>query len=318
MKKICVLGLGYIGLPTASILGNKGYQVIGVDVKKEAVDTINRGGIHIVEPDLEILTRSAVHSGNLKASLKPEAADAFIICVPTPLVDEGQGGNKVPELKYVEQATESIVPFLKKGNLVILESTSPAGTTHDVVAPILAKSGLKVGEDIYLAYCPERVLPGHILKEAVENDRIIGGFNAKSAEVAEVLYRSFVTGNIFRTNDTTAELCKLAENSFRDVNIAFANELALIAEKHGVNPWELIKLASKHPRVKILNPGPGVGGHCIAVDPWFIVHKDPEITPLIRTARQVNDSMPEVVVKKVKASAKKFKKPVIACLGLAY
>jgi UDP-N-acetyl-D-mannosaminuronic acid dehydrogenase len=319
MKKICVLGLGYIGLPTASILANKGYDVHGVDVNKRAVDTINRGEIHIVEPDLDILVRSAVNSGHLKAATAPDKADAFLICVPTPFLEgETKKGRKVPDLTYVEAATRSILPVVEKGNLVVLESTSPPGTTVKLVAGILAQAGWKVGEEIYVAHCPERVLPGQILREAVGNDRVIGGINRKSAEVAEELYRSFVTGNIHLTDATTAELCKLAENSFRDVNIAFANELSLIAEELGVNAWELISLANRHPRVNILSPGPGVGGHCIAVDPWFIVDAAPKLARLIQTAREVNDAKPHWVVERVRERAKRFKKPVIGLMGLAY
>jgi UDP-N-acetyl-D-mannosaminuronic acid dehydrogenase len=319
MKKICVLGLGYIGLPTASILANKGYQVHGVDVNKKAVDTINRGEIHIVEPDLDILVRSAVNSGNLKASTEPAQADAFLICVPTPFL-EGQTkkGRKIPDLSFVEAATRSILPVVAKGNLVVLESTSPPGTTVKMVAGILAAAGWKVGEDVYVAHCPERVLPGQILREAVGNDRVIGGINAKSAEVAAELYRSFVTGDIHLTDATTAELCKLAENSFRDVNIAYANELSLIAEELGVNAWELIQLANRHPRVNILSPGPGVGGHCIAVDPWFIVDATPKLARLIQCAREVNDAKPYWVVERVKERAKRFKRPVIGVMGLSY
>lgn len=319
MKKICVMGLGYIGLPTASILANKGYKVHGVDLNKAAVDTINKGGIHIVEPDLDILVRSAVNSGNLKASTKPATADAFLICVPTPLVGEGDAkAEKVPDLSYVEAATRAILPYLKKGNLVVLESTSPPMTTNKVVAKIIAEAGYAIGEEIFIAYCPERVLPGQILKEAVGNDRVIGGINAKSAEVAHELYRSFVTGNIYLTDSTTAELCKLSENSYRDVNIAFANELSIIADHFGVNAWELIKLANKHPRVNILQPGPGVGGHCIAVDPWFIVHAVPKQAKIIRAGREVNDAKTDWVVQHVKQRAKRFKKPVIGLMGLAY
>jgi UDP-N-acetyl-D-mannosaminuronic acid dehydrogenase len=319
IEKICVLGLGYIGLPTASILANKGFKVLGVDVSKHAVDTINRGEIHIVEPDLDILVRSAVNSGNLTASTKPAKADAFIICVPTPLVGEDDPkAKKKPDLSYVEAATKSIVPVLEKGNLVVLESTSPPGTTRDMVAAIVAKAGFKVGSEIYVAHCPERVLPGQILKEAVGNDRVIGGINEKSAQVARDLYGSFVAGNIFLTDATTAEMCKLTENSFRDVNIAFANELSVLADEMGINVWELIELANKHPRVNILSPGPGVGGHCIAVDPWFIVDAVPGLSRLIRTAREVNDAKPDWVVRHVLEKAKRFKKPVIGLLGLAY
>lgn len=314
MKKICVLGLGYIGLPTASVLATKGYSVVGVDVNPRVVETIKKGNIHIVEPDLDILVKSAVLSGNLTASSKPREADVFIIAVPTPFKED-----KKPDLTYVEGATESIIPVLKKGNLVILESTSPVGTTESrVSAKIAERTGWKPGEDYFVAHCPERVLPGRILKELVDNDRIIGGVDRASAEAARDLYAAFVSGNIFLTDCNTAEMAKLVENAYRDVNIAFANELSLICDRLGMRVWEVIELANKHPRVNILQPGPGVGGHCIAVDPWFIVDSAPEQARLIRTAREVNDSKPRFVVEKVKKQARKFKAPVIGCLGLAY
>ncbi|HUI44937.1 MAG TPA: UDP-N-acetyl-D-mannosamine dehydrogenase [Nitrospirota bacterium] len=314
MKTICVLGLGYIGLPTASILATKGFSVIGVDTKQQVIDTIKKGNIHIVEPDLDILVKSAVHSGNLTTSLKPQEADVFIIAVPTPFKED-----RKPDLTYVAAAVESIIPVLKKENLVILESTSPVGTTESAVASLIAEhKQWKAGEDFFVAHCPERVLPGRILKELVDNDRIIGGINRASAEAARDLYSSFVSGNIFLTDCTTAELVKLVENAYRDVNIAFANELSLICDHLGLRVWEVIELANKHPRVNILRPGPGVGGHCIAVDPWFIVDAAPEQSRLIRTARVVNDSKPHFVVEKVKKQARKFKAPVIGCLGLSY
>jgi UDP-N-acetyl-D-mannosaminuronic acid dehydrogenase len=285
-----------------------------VDTNPRVVETINRGNIHIVEPDLDILVKSAVHSGNLTASSKPEEADVFIIAVPTPFRD-----NKKPDLTYVETATESIIPVLKKGNLVILESTSPVGTTESRVSAIIKKQlGWKPGEDFFVAHCPERVLPGRILKELVDNDRIIGGINRASAEAARALYSTFVIGNIFLTDCNTAEMAKLVENAYRDVNIAFANELSLICDYLGIRVWEVIELANKHPRVNILQPGPGVGGHCIAVDPWFIVDSAPAQSRLIRTAREVNDSKPHFVIEKVKKQALKFKAPVIGCLGLTY
>lgn len=313
MKKICVLGLGYIGLPTASIMATKGFSVVGVDVNPRVVETINGGKIHIVEPDLDILVKSAVHSGNLTAESQPMEADVFIIAVPTPFKE-----NKKPDLTYVEQATESLVPVLKKGNLVILESTSPVGTTESITSMIQKRMGWKPGEDFYAAHCPERVLPGRILKELVDNDRIIGGINKTSAELTRDLYRTFVTGNIYLTDCKTAEMSKLVENASRDVNIAFANELSLICDRLGISVWDVIELSNKHPRVKILQPGPGVGGHCIAVDPWFIVDAAPEESRLIRMAREVNDSKPHAVVDKIKKRAEKFKSPVIGCLGLAY
>lgn len=312
-KTICVVGLGYIGLPTASLLGTKGYQVYGVDTSAHVVDTTNQGKIHIVEPDLDILVKSAVQAGNLSAGLQPKEADIFIIAVPTPFK-----GDHEPDLSYVENATRMIAPYVRPGNLVILESTSPVGTTDGVVAKILKEAGLDVDKEVFVAHCPERVLPGRILVELVENDRIVGGVNEVSTQQAVAFYKTFVRGEVFSTDSRTAEMTKLTENSFRDVNIAFANELSLICDKEGINVWKLISLANRHPRVNILNPGPGVGGHCIAVDPWFIVARAPEQARLIRTAREVNDHKPEWVISKVKASADKFKHPVIGCLGLSF
>lgn len=311
--KICVIGLGYIGLPTASLLGTKGFNVVGVDTSEYVVNTINQGKIHIVEPDLDILVKSAVQAGNLKASLTPTEADIFILAVPTPFKDA-----HVPDLSYVESATRMIAPYVKSGNLVILESTSPVGTTNDVVAKILTEQGLAVGVEVFVAHCPERVLPGRILTELVENDRIVGGINEISTQKTIEFYETFVRGEVLATDAKTAELSKLTENAFRDVNIAFANELSLICDRENINVWELIKLANRHPRVNILQPGPGVGGHCIAVDPWFIVARTPEQARLIRTAREVNDAKPQWVIEKVKTSANKFKNPVIGCLGLAF
>jgi UDP-N-acetyl-D-mannosaminuronic acid dehydrogenase len=307
------LGLGYIGLPTASLLGTRGYKVVGVDVSAKVVDTINQGNVHIVEPDLDILVKSAVQSGNLRASLVPEESDVFIIAVPTPFKDGHQ-----PDLSYVEQATADILPFVRPGNLVVLESTSPVGTTLEIVAKRLEPCGLRIGEQIFVAHCPERVLPGRILTELVENDRIVGGINEASSAAAADFYAEFVRGAVLTTDASTAELTKLVENSFRDVNIAFANELSVICDRLGVDVWEVIALANRHPRVNILQPGPGVGGHCIAVDPWFIVAKAPEQARLIRTAREVNDAKPDWVVERVAAQARKFRDPVIACLGLAF
>lgn len=312
-KRICVVGLGYIGLPTASLLATKGFDVFGVDVREDVVATINEGRIHIVEPDLDILVKSAVQSGQLKAGLQPEPADVFIIAVPTPFHN-----GKQPDLGYIEQATRAIAPHLQPGNLVILESTCPVGTTDEVVARRLQEAGHNVGEDIFVAHCPERVLPGRILIELVENDRVVGGVNEASTEAATAFYESFVRGEVLGTTAKTAELVKLTENSFRDVNIAFANEISMIAESEGINTWEVIELANRHPRVNILNPGPGVGGHCIAVDPWFIAHRSPEHSRLIRTAREVNDYKPEWVIERVRKQADRFKDPVIGCLGLAF
>ena len=318
-RKICVMGLGYIGLPTASLLGTKGYKVQGVDVSQSVVDTINDGRIHIVEPDLDIMVKSAVQSGNLKASLEPCEADIFVIAVPTPFkksVDTNHISGKQPDLSYIEQATMKISPFIKPGNLVILESTSPVGTTDEVVARILKEDGH--GDDVFIAHCPERVLPGRILIELVENDRVVGGINEESTKVAVEFYEEFVRGDVLATSAKTAEMVKLTENSSRDVQIAFANELSMICDAETINTWEVIGLANRHPRVNILNPGPGVGGHCIAVDPWFIVDRSPEHSKLIRTAREVNDSKPDWVIDRVRRCADKFKNPTIACLGLAF
>ena len=312
-KNICVIGLGYIGLPTASLLGTKGFNVHGVDVSKHVVDTINAGKIHIVEPDLDIMVKSAVNVGNLKAGLEPVEADVFIIAVPTPFK-----GDYQPDLSFVESATRMISPYVKPGNLVILESTSPVGTTDEVVAKILKENGHDTDKDVYVAHCPERVLPGRILVELVENDRIVGGVNPLATQKAVEFYQSFVRGEVLSTDSRTAEMAKLTENSSRDVSIAFANELSIICDEEGINVWELISLANRHPRVNILNPGPGVGGHCIAVDPWFIVARSPEHAKLIKMARIVNDSKPAWVINKVKSRAEKFKKPVIGCLGLAF
>lgn len=325
MDKICVMGLGYIGLPTASFLATKGFDVLGVDCIEEVVNTINQGKIHIYEPDLDVLVKSAVKSGNLKAALTPEEANVFIIAVPTPFKDD-----HVPDLTYVENATRAISTYIKSGSLIILESTSPVGTTEkignwlqeerpDLYIPKYQQSQNSAGSGrVYIAHCPERVLPGQILKELVENDRIIGGLDIESAEKALVFYQQFVHGQIVTTNSRTAEMSKLTENSFRDVNIAFANELSLICDKLDINVWELIELANRHPRVNILQPGPGVGGHCIAVDPWFIVDSAPEEAKLIHAARKVNDSKPHYIINKIKEKADKFKRPVIACLGLSF
>ena len=328
MQTVCVLGLGYIGLPTASVLATKGHRVIGVDINERAVETINRGDIHIHEPDLDILVKSAVLSGNLTASLTPSKADVFIIAVPTPFAE-----GHVPDLSYIEAATRSLAPVVEPGNLIILESTSPVGATELIAKTIgELRPDLKIpirrntppvkeeGRDrrIYIAHCPERVLPGQILRELVDNDRVVGGIDPESAERAAALYRNFVSGEIVTTDSRTAEMAKLTENAFRDVNIAFANELSIICDELGIDVWELISLANRHPRVNILQPGPGVGGHCIAVDPWFIVHSSPQSAKLIRAARLVNDSKPGLVVQKILARASRLKDPVIACLGLAF
>lgn len=325
---ISVIGLGYIGLPTAAAFASCQKKVIGVDINQHAVDTINRGAIYIVEPDLDRLVKRAVEDGFLEASTRPQPADAFLIAVPTPFKDEHQ-----PDLKYVEAAARSIAPVLKKGDLVILESTSPVGTT-ELMAGWLAECRPDLSfpqqesdcADINIAYCPERVLPGQVMAELIKNDRVIGGMTAVCSQRACDLYNIFLQGECVVTNSRTAEMCKLTENSFRDVNIAFANELSLICDTQGVNVWELIALANRHPRVNILQPGPGVGGHCIAVDPWFIVAQNPEQATLIRTAREVNDSKPRWVVDRVKsqladcltATGKRASEIKIACFGLAF
>ena len=316
LQKIIVMGLGYIGLPTASMLATKGHQVLGVDVNAQAVDIINSGRIHIVEPDLDILVKSAVNSGNLKASLTPEEGDTFILAVPTPF-KEVDGNPKAPDLAYIETATRAIAPYLREDNLVILESTSPVGTTERVQEIIVAMRPELAGK-IHTAHCPERVLPGQILRELVDNGRIIGGTTKAAVAKAKALYKTFCNGAILETDSRTAEMSKLVENSFRDVNIAFANELSVICDHLGINVWEAIALANRHPRVNILQPGPGVAGHGIAVDPWVIVASAPAQSRLIRTAREVNDAKPDWVIAKVKAKAARFHEPVIGCLGLSF
>jgi UDP-N-acetyl-D-mannosaminuronic acid dehydrogenase len=319
-KCVSMVGLGYIGLPTAAMLASRKIKVVGVDISQHAVDTINRGEIHIVEPELDIIVQAAVTQGYLRATTKPEPADAFLIAVPTPFK-----GDHEPDLSYVEAAAKSIAPVLKKGDLVILESTSPVGTTEQMADWLAqARNDLsfphQIGEqaDVNIAYCPERVLPGKVVHELVSNDRVIGGMTQRCSQRATELYKTFVEAKCIPTNARTAEMCKLTENSFRDVNIAFANELSIICDKLDINVWELIKLANHHPRVNILQPGPGVGGHCIAVDPWFIVSKTPEVARLIHTARQVNDGKPHYVVEKLLSAAAAVTDPVIACLGLAF
>jgi UDP-N-acetyl-D-mannosaminuronic acid dehydrogenase len=321
---LCVLGLGYIGLPTASIFATRGKKVLGVDVVPRVVETINRGEIHIEEPDLDVLVRAAVHSGHLRAGLTPEAAQTFVVAVPTPFKSTSIN-PKAPDLAYVESATRSIAHVVSAGNLIILESTSPVGTTElmrdwlfDELEKVRPADAASLRASLLFAHCPERILPGQMLKELVANDRIVGGLTPAAAEAARDLYRSFCVGEIFLTDARTAEMCKLTENASRDVGIAFANELSLICDRLGIDVWELIKLANRHPRVKILQPGPGVGGHCIAVDPWFIVDAAPDIARLIRTAREVNDAKPDYVVEKIKLFAARFRSPVIACLGLSF
>lgn len=314
--KICIVGLGYIGLPSAALLANRGYEVHGVDISPEVVETINQGDIHIVEPDLDSFVHSAVNSGHLKASLKPESADIFILAVPTPFHE-----GFVPNIDYVLDATRAIAPVVKSGDLVILESTSPVGTTEKV-AEVLRQGGVDT-DSVHIAHCPERVLPGHIMRELVENDRIVGGITPEASEKVAAFYRTFVTGEVLVTDARTAEMAKLTENSFRDVNIAFANELSMLSDKFGIDAWELIRLANRHPRVNILQPGTGVGGHCIAVDPWFIVHAGGEDAQLIRAGRGVNTRKTEWVVKKIRAQVEAFKEqvgrePVVACMGLSF
>ncbi|MCY1163102.1 UDP-N-acetyl-D-mannosamine dehydrogenase [compost metagenome] len=328
-KHICVIGLGYIGLPTAATFAAHGVKVTGVDVNQHAVDMINQGKVHIVEPDLDALVKVVVAKGMLSAQTAPVAADAYIVAVPTPFKDDHQ-----PDLKYIEAASKALAPYLKSGNLVILESTSPVGATEQMAVWLAeARPDLtfpeQAGEqaDILVAHCPERVLPGKVLQELISNDRIIGGMNHLSSKASCDLYKTFVQGACIETNARTAEMCKLTENSFRDVNIAFANELSVICDKLDINVWELIALANRHPRVNILQPGPGVGGHCIAVDPWFIVAKTPEQARLIRTAREVNDAKPEWVIDQVKIKIAEFlqqnpektiKDVKVACYGLAF
>jgi UDP-N-acetyl-D-mannosaminuronic acid dehydrogenase len=313
-EKICVIGLGYIGLPTASTFAQHGIQVLGVDNNPEVVISLSKGHVHIYEPGLNEVVESALKSGKLTVKQQPEAADAFIIAVPTPFYDD-----KRADMRAVVSAAESIVPHLRKGNLVVLESTSPPRTTIDLIIPILEKSGLKAGKGFLAAYSPERVLPGQILKELIENNRVIGGINEASSQAGRDLYSLFVKGQIFTTTTTTAEMVKLMENTYRDVNIAIANEFSRLADRFGIDVWEAIQLANKHPRVKILNPGPGVGGHCISVDPWFLVEAAPDITPLVRTARQVNDSQPHFVIELVKRAVKgSLAEKKVAVLGLSF
>ena len=328
-KTVSVIGLGYIGLPTAAMFASRKVNVIGVDVNQHAVDTINEGKIHIVEPDLDMLVSAAVTAGYLKATTTPEPADAFLVAVPTPFK-----GDHEPDLTYIEAATKNIAPVLKQGDLVVLESTSPVGATEQMAQWIAeARPDLKVPVnenergDLFIAHCPERVLPGHVVKELVENDRVIGGINQESSDKSIELYKTFVMGDCIVTNARTAEMAKLTENASRDVSIAFANELSVICDELNINVWELISLANRHPRVNILQPGPGVGGHCIAVDPWFIVSKTPEQAKLIRQARETNDSKPAWVISKVQEKVEQFLEDhpnkkredvTVACFGLAF
>ncbi|MGC8855297.1 MAG: nucleotide sugar dehydrogenase [Anaerolineae bacterium] len=320
---ICVLGLGYIGLPTASTFAANGVKVIGVDINPQVIQTLRNGGLHIHEPGLRTLVEAALKSGHLLLTSEPQPADAFLIAVPTPFHEDRLGEYhgkryKLADLSAVAAAAEAIVPHLRKGNLVVLESTSPPRTTVDLVAPILERSGLKAGTDFFLAYSPERVLPGQILRELIENARVIGGVTPESAQAGADLYAIFVKGEIIQTDATTAEMVKLMENTYRDINIAIANEFSRLAERFGVDVWEAISLANRHPRVKILSPGPGVGGHCISVDPWFLVEAAPDLSHLILAARQVNDSQPHFVFDLVQRAIGSLRGKKIAALGLAY
>lgn len=305
--------MGYIGLPTATMFSCYGHKVIGVDVNEKVVNNINKGKIIIEEPNLEEIVEDVVKKGNLIASISPKESDVFIISVPTPIKDD-----KTSDMSYVISATKSIVKYLKEGNIVVLESTSPVGTTEEVVKPIIEESGLKVGRDIMLGYCPERVIPGKIIYELKNNDRVIGGIDKKSAEEIRKIYKTIVDGNIYLTDCKTAELCKLMENTYRDVNIALSNELLLICDKLNINVWEVIEYSNKHPRVNLHTPGPGVGGHCLAVDPWFIIEKEPELSNIIKSSRLLNDRMPEYVYNKIDKILQKDKSKKITILGITY
>jgi UDP-N-acetyl-D-mannosaminuronic acid dehydrogenase len=324
-KRICIMGMGYIGLPTAALLANRGYQVHGVDIDQNIVNIINRGEIHIVEPELNAFVSSAVDSGSLVASLNPVESDIFMIAVPTPFhadkINETTN-SPTPNVDYIMEATKKIAPYIKSGDLVLLESTSPVGTT-DIMTEVLKRESVVNIENIYIAHSPERVLPGKIMTELIENDRIVGGINNESTKKAAKFYRSFVTGKVLETNSKTAEMAKLTENAFRDVNIAFANELSIVCDDMDIDVRELIELANRHPRVNILNPGCGVGGHCISVDPWFIVDSANGKANIIKQARITNDYKADWVIEKVKNTVLEFekeqgRKPTISCMGLAF
>lgn len=312
-KNICIVGLGYIGLPTATMFAKYGHNVYGVDVNNYLVKELSRGNIIIEEPNLPELVKDVVGNGNLKAGMIPKEADVFIISVPTPIKED-----KTANMEYVISATESIVKYLKKGNIVVLESTSPVGTTEQIIKPIIEKSGLKVGRELLLGYSPERVIPGNIINELKYNDRIIGGINKTSAEEISKVYKTIVDGNIYLTDCKTAEICKLMENTYRDVNIALSNELLLICEKLGINVWEAIEYSNKHPRVNLHMPGPGVGGHCLAVDPWFIIEKEPELSKIIKYSREINDFMPTYVYESVEKALEGKKDKIVTILGITY
>ncbi len=322
MSTICVVGLGYIGLPVASMLASRGHTVVGYDVNPKAVESINKGQAHFFEPDLDMLLKAAVNTERLKASTTPVEADYFVIAVPTPF-----RSNHQPDLSYVDAATQSIAPFLKVGSTVVLESTSPVGTTERITEQLAAArpdlrfpryKDLEGEFDVAVAHCPERILPGQMVKELVTNDRIIGGMTEKCSQAARELYQSFVRSEMLITDCRTAEFVKLIENSYRDVNIAFANELSMICDKLNLDVWAAIELANRHPRVSILQPGAGVGGHCIAVDPWFIVSTAPEESRIIRAAREINDSKPHWVAHQIIQHAGRFKHPVVGCFGATY
>lgn len=312
-RRVCVVGLGYVGLPMAAVLARAGFDVLGIDVRTELVARVNSGKAESLEPGLAELIAQGSRSGRLRASLQPEHADVFIICVPTPLQS-----NNAPSLEYVEKACRTIRPFVRRHSTIILESTSPPGTTSDIVTKCAVPEDLEVGKDVFVAYCPERVLPGHALAEIVGNDRIVGGVTTGCALRVKSFFESFVEGAVLMTDSITAEITKLVENSFRDVNIAFANEIATLSDRLGTDPFEVIRLANRHPRVNVLSPGPGVGGHCIPVDPWFLVHADSGVTRLIQTARRVNDSQPARVVSKVRQLVHEHSATTIGCLGVTY
>lgn len=312
-RDICIIGLGYIGLPTATMFSLYGHNVVGVDINQEVVDRLNDGKIIIKEPNLESLVNYVVDQGKLVGSITPREADVFIIAVPTPIKED-----KSADMKYVISAVKSIVKYLRKGNIVVLESTSPVGTTEEVVKPIIEEGGLQVGSDILLGYSPERVIPGKIIYELEKNDRIIGGINEESAKEIEKIYKTIVDGNIYLTDCKTAEICKLIENTYRDVNIALSNELLLICDNLGINVWKVIEYSNKHPRVNLHMPGPGVGGHCLAVDPWFIVEKEPNVSKIIKSSRQLNDFMPTYVYESVENILKESKDKIVTILGITY